>query len=290
MTIVLLLIGILLLVIGLVNTNILLLVIGGITCLAGGFKALQAWQSKKADERRIKEITEGLENYFATQPSLQLSEHVSIHRPSKEYRNFLDLVVYYDGQYVSPLQSFATTPSFESTYSFIEEKLKDYCFTGGFVDENRNGIDDRKEEKRAPYYCQVLEQEIPRFTQPEIQASLRSISAKLGQIHELETRYEGVSARLRKLYQHYLPMMVSILEQYHTLEVKGASMDEIKQMELKLSKTLVLVEEALKSIITSLIQDDVLNMKSDMSVLEAILKRDGLVKEGTLESVGERHD
>ena len=56
-----------------------------------------------------------------------------------------------------------------------------------------------------------------RFEQPEIQASLRSISARLGQIHELETRYEGVSARLRKLYQHYLPMMLSILEQYHTL-------------------------------------------------------------------------
>ena len=50
-----------------------------------------------------------------------------------------------------------------------------------------------------------------RFEQPEIQASLRSISARLGQIHELETRYEGVSARLRKLYQHYLPMMLSNL-------------------------------------------------------------------------------
>ena len=42
--------------------------------------------------------------------------------------------------------------------------------------------------------------------------------------------------------------------------------------------------------IASLVQDDVLNIKSDMSVLEAILKRDGLVKEGTLESVGERHE
>lgn len=290
MTMVLLVIGILLAVIGLVNMNLILLVAGGILCLASGFYALRHWQTKKQEARRIRELTEGMDRYFTSHPSLQISEHVSIQRPGKDYQDFRDLVVYYDGQYVSPLSAFASTPSFEATYYTLEEKLMAYCLDGDFVDENHNGIDDRQEEKRAPYYRQMLEQEMHRFEQPEIQASLRSISARLGQIHELETRYEGVSAHLRKLYQHYLPMMLSILEQYHTLEAKGASAAELAQMEMKLSKTLVLVEEALKTMIASLVQDDVLNIKSDMSVLEAILKRDGLVKEGTLESVGERHE
>lgn len=289
MSIGLLLVGILFAVIGWINANLLLVIVGGIACLGSLIKALQKWKIKKDKADHIRKLTEGADRYFSTQPSLQISEHVSVQRPDKGYRNFLDLAVYYDGQYVSPLQSFASTPSFEDTYAVLEDKVSAYCLSGSFVDENRNGIDDRQEEKRALYYSQLLEQEIHRFKQSEIQTLLQEIVSRLNQIFELETRYEEVSVRLRKLYQHYLPMTVSILVQYHTLEAKGTGSEELDQMEAKLVKTLTLVQEALQTIMASLLQDDVLNIKSDMTVLEAILKRDGLVKEGTLECAGEKH-
>ena len=56
-------------------------------------------------------------------------------------------------------------------------------------------------------------------------------------------------------------------------------------METKLEKAILLVNEALKTLMASLIAEDVLNMSSDITVLEAVLKRDGLVQEGALGGV-----
>ena len=48
-------------------------------------------------------------------------------------------------------------------------------------------------------------------------------------------------------------------------------------------KTIYLVNEALTNLSETLCDDEILDLSSDMSVLETMLKRDGLVKEGTLD-------
>ena len=47
-------------------------------------------------------------------------------------------------------------------------------------------------------------------------------------------------------------------------------------------KTLLLINEALKSITTSLTQEYFMDLSADMTTLETLLKKDGLVKEGSL--------
>ena len=78
-----------------------------------------------------------------------------------------------------------------------------------------------------------------------------------------------------------MPLLITILNQYSLLEEKQASEKELAMMEVKLEKTVLLTSEAIKTIISSFVNEDLMNMKADMSVLETILKKDGLVKEGS---------
>ena len=49
-----------------------------------------------------------------------------------------------------------------------------------------------------------------------------------------------------------------------------------------LLKTILLINEALKTIVTSLTQEYFMDLSADMTTLETLLKKDGLVKEGSL--------
>ena len=58
--------------------------------------------------------------------------------------------------------------------------------------------------------------------------------------------------------------------------------EEFQKTHQRLLKTILLINEALKTIITSLTQEYFMDLSADMTTLETLLKKDGLVKEGSL--------
>lgn len=268
--------------VGVLEMNPLLVGIGviGLAMLAIGWLG-KAKQKKEERQRRL-ELTVGLNQYLNQYRFLQISEHVTL-LAQGVLDDFGDALVCFNGEIVSSLKDFHEHASLEETYRQIVNKIRDVSLLGSMVDENHNGVDDRLEEnRRGTYYAREITSKIRLFENPSITAGLKEIAELLEQIDKLEEKYPQISSRLRKLYQHYLPLLVNILNQYATLKDKQASQSEMDVMEAKLEKTILLVSEALKTLMANFISDDLLNMSSDISVLEAILKRDGLVQEGTL--------
>ena len=88
---------------------------------------------------------------------------------------------------------------------------------------------------------------------------------------------EEDAERLSKLYDYYLPILTKILENYKELGKVGADSNEFKHNETQLLKTIVLINEALKEMNKSIHEDDYMNLSADITTLQSVLKKDGLV-------------
>lgn len=82
-------------------------------------------------------------------------------------------------------------------------------------------------------------------------------------------------AKLTKLYDYYLPILTGILENYKKLQDTGIKNDEFKNSEAQLIKTIILINQALKTIYSELHEDDYLNINADINTLQTLLKKDG---------------
>ena len=85
--------------------------------------------------------------------------------------------------------------------------------------------------------------------------------------------------RIRKTYQYYLPMLLEILENYRQMKGNYYLESDIKQQEEKLINIINLTNDALKNTLSSINQEDIVNMNINMSTLEAILKGDGVISD-----------
>lgn len=83
--------------------------------------------------------------------------------------------------------------------------------------------------------------------------------------------------KLNKLYDYYLPILVDVLEKYEELEDSPVRGEEFNKTENKLIKTIILINEALKTIYSGLHEEDYMSLNADITTLQSLLKKDGLV-------------
>lgn len=243
-------------------------------------------RKKKKAKARLSEkqvaITENLNHYFEEHSELRISEHVSLAR-QRPLKTYMEAIVYYDGELVGSLKEFKNSEHFSETYAALEDHITSLRNYNDFVDENKNGIDDREEiEANARYFGERIESYMPWFQSPNITAGLRAVSQQLYDVQTIVDKYPQCEPKLRKLNSQYLPLLMAILDQYQGLKEKRANQDELSVIEVKLEKTLILISEAIKNLMASFASEDLVSVSADMTVLEAILKRDGLVKEGVM--------
>ena len=266
---------IVILIIGIVKKNMIIIGVGIFLLL----DTLSSLFKKQKDKKKRDRYTNKLNQYFQDNKEVVINDKISL-RTEGILKDYRDIYVCYENEFVGTLKDFKSD---KETYKKLEKVIYDLEEMTGFVDDNQNGIDDRLEEKiNGAYFVREIGKEAKYIFHPGILAGLKEICELLNKIDELEAKYPQISPRLRKLYQHYLPLLITILNQYSTLEEKQATKSEVSAMEVKLEKTVLLTSEAIKTIISSFVSEDLMNMKADMTVLETILKQDGLVKEGSL--------
>lgn len=230
-----------------------------------------------------KPIIVDLKEYFKTNKRLQVEEDVYI-EPS-DYNNIqiANLNIFMRGEFIATLADYQTAfPNAYFTFTKnISKAIKDRKSTPETpVTPKEKPVTPKPFEKGAQYYIDQIVQLNEAIPEERISTQLDQAVTYLKEIKMIEDSYPDAREKTRKLYQYYLPMLTDILANYKQLAGSTADHSEFKASEDRLLKTVVLINGALKTIASSLLQEHYTELSVDMKTLEAVLKKDGLVDDG----------
>ena len=134
-------------------------------------------------------------------------------------------------------------------------------------------------------YMEVLTSYTNALDNQDVVSGLTTTTSMLKTIDIVIKKTPAKEAKLDKLKSFYLPSLVSILKNYDYLCETNKNDPDFPKVEAKLISTINLINEALQSMLESLNDDEILDINSDMSVIESMLQQDGLVKKGSLDEL-----
>lgn len=232
------------------------------------------------------QIDEKLKEYFKKNYKLPILDDIALVTQNGTYTTFENLYVSKNGETILSLEEFGNM--FPSTYAEIIALLKVFVKQDEKVMSAEVKTPEIKKEdllSDADKYIEKINQLNIDIPQEEIKNGLYQTCALLRQI-DLASKASKTDSKIGKLYDYYLPILVTILENYKSLLVTGSQNAEFKKCETQLIKTIILINEALKNINSSMHEDEYMNLSADITTLQSLLKKDGLVKEGTLYDSG----
>ena len=238
-----------------------------------------------------------LRRYFGSNRLLKVMDDIDLRMNGSRYTSISVLDVYQSGRYVCSLDEFGAR--YPASYDQIMDTLMHFARNAdgsGFTEttivdaeatehaEVAQEPKDEPAETAAPKHKNKLTDatdfidEINRLNtniQDEpISNGLYETCALLKQIQALEQKFPDSRSKLDKLYEYYLPILTKILDQFDNLQ--SAKTDpNYEPTRQKLTKTLDLINEAMKTIIASMTDQDFINLSADISTLEAVLQKDG---------------
>ena len=84
--------------------------------------------------------------------------------------------------------------------------------------------------------------------------------------------------QIRKFMEYYLPTTLKIVSTYRVISERGVGGREIVEARQRIDDALATVVKGCRQLLSKLYQDDVLDITTDIDVLEQMLKRDGLTE------------
>ena len=223
----------------------------------------------------LNKIDKKLANYFKHNISLPVVDDISLTTQSGKFTTTDQLYLTYKDEKICKLGEF------NSQYGDVYKKIMDLLLVFSTKDEDFLKAEVKVEEPKKKNKLSSGEKYIERINelnnsipQEEITNGLYQTCDLLKQLNYL-TENKDDNPKVTKLYDYYLPILVSALEKYKKLADSKVINDDFKQTEAGLIKTIVLINEALKTIIGSMQEDDYMNINADVSTLQSLLKKDG---------------
>ena len=215
-----------------------------------------------ASSSTIQNLLKKLTKYFQSNQRLNIDEdtYLVLSNPDNIALNTID--IYIRDEYIGNLKEYNDTYPF--AFSSLASELIKYL---------------NKKNKKEPNLAKQEKKEETTSNKAQQKTDLTQTIQYLNQINKIENEFNDSKKKTTKLYQYYLPMLKDILTSYIRLEKNASETDEGKESEDRLLKTIVLINGALKTISSSLVEDYYTEMNVDMRTLESILKKDGLVDE-----------
>ncbi len=236
----------------------------------------------------IIKIDKKLQSYFEDNMYLNVVEGIDLTTQKGTYTSIDDLYVTYKGEKVCRLSEIRN--SYSPVYDRIVSLLLAFSKASKEVLEKKVDLvsdfkpkHDKKKEKKNENVSQAMQyidrinalnEKIPN---EEITNGLYQTCDLLKQI-DLSDKKSGAD-KLGKLYDYYLPILIGVLEKYDELEDSPIRGEEFTKCENQLVKTIILINEALKTIYGTLHEDDYMNLNADITTLQSLLKKDGLVEQ-----------
>ena len=219
-------------------------------------------------------IDKKLTAYFKNNLNLPVVEGIALTTQSGKFTTADQLYLTYKDEKILKLDEF------KNRYAPVYDKIMQLLlvFSKKSDDVLKATVDTEPKKKNIlsdgdKYIDRInaLNEAIP---QEEITNGLYQTCDLLKQIDLLkETKND--ETKVKKLYDYYLPILIDVLERYKKLQDSPNHGDEFKKCEAQLIKTIILINEALKTIGSSMQEDDYMNINADISTLQSLLQKDG---------------
>ena len=256
-------------------------------------------RQQKYTAAQMAKINVYLRSWFKVHRSLPIASNIDLRIHGERYASLASLDVYRDNKYICSLNDFGRR--YPDSYNEILAELVRLSEQGrpadDVIDVEAHVVTPEQKQQAAPQPEQQQTQqpkgktaqsyidEINRLNEdiPDeaISNGLYETCALLKQIQTLEEKFPASKDKLKKLYDYYLPILVRILQQYDNLQAAQTDPSYAETKE-KLNRTIDLINDAMKTIISSLTDQDFINLAADISTLEAVLQKDGLTSDSQI--------
>lgn len=286
----LLVIGILFrILLSLFNPILFLVFIGLILGIIGRIFKTAGMATRKKEYRRERkysiqeyaQLNDYLKRWFRYEATLQMDQGYELRLKNREYQGLDSLDVYESNGYVDHFQNFKNNQP--EKYAALLQEMMVRAKTVS-ADDNVIDVQVTKHEEKENHFVERIDDLNTSIQDPEVKEALYKTRALLLQVEELEKSFPESKDKLRKLYEYYLPYLISILEKFAKVQVSKMN-DDYDGSKDKLIRTVSLVNEAMENMISNMNDEDFMELNADMSTLEAILKKDGLTNDGRMESM-----
>lgn len=118
----------------------------------------------------------------------------------------------------------------------------------------------------------------------ELTEQMDNLSLKCEQIFRTVSETPAKAPQVRKFMNYYLPTTLKMLANYRTMQQRGVSYGEMKEARETTVHGMNLILTACQKQIDSLHRENMLDISTDIDVLEQMLKRDGFTDNEIVES------
>ena len=251
-------------------------------------------RSGSSQSSKIAKINLYLRQYFKSRNSICVVDQIELRLREEKYASLSSLDVYRNNTYICSLNEYQRR--YPESYSAIindlystqaNSPLQAEVFDAEVVENPQSKKEETvKKEKNAQYFIEEITSLNNDIPDEEISNGLYETASLLKQVQTLESKFPNSKDKLKKLYEYYLPILINILNQYRNLQYAKTdpSYEDTKN---KLIRTIHLINDAMAKIISSMTDEDFINLSADISTLEAVLKKDGLTSDGSMRSSGQ---
>ena len=118
----------------------------------------------------------------------------------------------------------------------------------------------------------------------ELTEQMNNLAVKCEQIFRTVSETPSKAPQVRKFMNYYLPTTLKMLANYRTMQQRGVSYGEMKEARDTTVHGMNLILTACQKQIDNLHRENMLDISTDIEVLEQMLKRDGFTENEIVES------
>lgn len=118
----------------------------------------------------------------------------------------------------------------------------------------------------------------------ELSEQMDNLALRCEQIFRTVSETPSKAPQVRKFMNYYLPTTLKMLANYRTMQQRGVSYGEMKEARETTVHGMNLILTACQKQIDNLHRDNMLDISTDIDVLEQMLKRDGFMENEIVES------
>ena len=118
----------------------------------------------------------------------------------------------------------------------------------------------------------------------ELTEQMNNLAVKCEQIFRTVSETPSKAPQIRKFMNYYLPTTLKMLANYRTMQQRGVSYGEMKEARDTTVHGMNLILTACQKQIDNLHRENMLDISTDIEVLEQMLKRDGFTENEIVES------